>query len=199
MITEIEIETVKISSTRNETAISQLRDQHYREMELKEQRRALKQQLARLDIKAPVSGIVYGLQVFALRAVFRAAEPLLYLVPQDRPLVIAAQVAPMYIDQLFIGQTVFLRFSALDQNNTPELLGLVAQISADTFQNDSAGGAYYRVEITLAQGETARLPEGATLRPGMPVKTYIKIGDHSPLTYLIKPLSNYFVKAFRER
>ena len=93
-------------------------------MELKEQRRALKQQLARLDIKAPVSGIVYGLQVFALRAVIRAAEPLLYLVPQDRPLVIAAQVAPMYIDQLFIGQTVFLRFSALDQNNTPELLGV---------------------------------------------------------------------------
>ena len=199
LITEIEIETVKISNTRHETAISQLRDQHYREMELKEQRRALKQQLARLDIKAPVSGIVYGLQVFALRAVIRAAEPLLYLVPQDRPLVIAAQVAPMYINQLFIGQTVFLRFSALDQNNTPELLGLVAQISADTFQNDSAGGAYYRVEITLAQGETARLPEGATLRPGMPVETYIKIGDRSPLAYLIKPLSNYFVKAFRER
>jgi HlyD family secretion protein len=105
----------------------------------------------------------------------------------------------MYIDQLFIGQTVFLRFSALDQNNTPELLGLVAQISADTFQNDSAKGAYYRVEITLAQGETARLPEGATLRLGMPVETYIKIGDRSPLAYLIKPLSNYFVKAFRER
>ena len=129
-------------------------------MELKEQRRAPKQQLARLDIKAPVSGIVYGLQVFALRAVIRAADPLLYLVPQDRPLVIAAQVAPMCIDQLFIGQTVFLRFSALDKNNTPKLLGLVTQISADTFQNDSAEGAYYRVEITLAQGETARLPEG---------------------------------------
>ena len=199
LITEIEIETVKISSTRHETAISQLRDQHYREMELKEQRRALKQQLARLDIKATVSGIVYGLQVFALRAVIRAAEPLLYLVPQDRPLVIAAQVAPMYIGQLFIGQTVFLRFSARDQNNTPELLGLVAQISADTFQNDLAEGAYYRVEITLAQGKTAHLPEGTTLRPGMPVETYIKIGDRSPLAYLIKPLSNYFVKAFRER
>ena len=168
-------------------------------MELKEQRRAPKQQLARLDIKAPVSGIVYGLQVFALRAVIHAADPLLYLVPQDRPLVIAARVAPMCIDQLFIGQTVFLRFSALDKNNTPKLLGLVTQISADTFQNGSAGGAYYRVEITLAQGETARLPEGTTLRPGMPVETYIKIGDRSPLAYLIKPLSNYFVKAFRER
>ena len=35
LITEIEIETVKISSTRHETAISQLRDQHYHEMELK--------------------------------------------------------------------------------------------------------------------------------------------------------------------
>ena len=199
LITEIEIETFKIGSTRRETAISHLRDQHYREMELTEQRRALKQQLAQLEIKAPVSGIVYGLQVFALRAVIRAAEPVLYIVPQDRPLVVAAQVAPIYIDQLSIGQAVFLRFSALDQNITPELLGQVTQISADTFQNDAAGGSYYRVEIALTRGETARLPQGVSLRPGMPVETYIKTNDRSPLTYLIKPLSNYFAKAFRER
>ena len=168
-------------------------------MELTEQRRALKEQLAQLEIKAPVSGIVYGLQVFALRAVIRAAEPVLYIVPQDRPLVVAAQVAPIYIDQLSIGQAVFLRFSALDQNITPELLGQVTQISADTFQNDAAGGSYYRVEIALTRGETARLPQGVSLRPGMPVETYIKTNDRSPLTYLIKPLSNYFAKAFRER
>ena len=112
---------------------------------------------------------------------------------------VAAQVAPIYIDQLSIGQAVFLRFSALDQNITPELLGQVTQISADTFQNDAAGGSYYRVEIALTRGETARLPQGVSLRPGMPVETYIKTDDRSPLTYLIKPLSNYFAKAFRER
>ena len=119
LITEIEIETFKIGSTRRETAISHLRDQHYREMELTEQRRALKEQLAQLEIKAPVSGIVYGLQVFALRAVIRAAEPVLYIVPQDRPLVVAAQVAPIYIDQLSIGQAVFCGSLHLTKTSHP--------------------------------------------------------------------------------
>ena len=52
-------------------------------MELTKQHRALKEQLARLKIKAPVSSIVYGVQVFALWAVNRAAEPVLYLALQD--------------------------------------------------------------------------------------------------------------------
>ena len=164
-----------------------------------EQRRALIEHLNRLEIKAPVSGIVYGLQVFALRSVIRAAEPVLHLVPQNRPLVITAQVAPIYIDQLFVGQAVVLQFSALDQSKTPELQGHVGQISADIFKSDTTRGSYYRVKIALTEGETARLPKGVTLRPGMPVDAFFKTGDRSALTYLIQPVRNYFIKAFRKR
>ena len=87
LITEIKIEIVKINGKRRETAISQLGDQNFRELELTEQRRAL---IDQLKIKAPVSGIVYGLQVFALRSVIRIALTVFYLVPQSRPLVITA-------------------------------------------------------------------------------------------------------------
>jgi HlyD family secretion protein len=122
----------------------------------------------------------------------------LYLIPQDRPLVIAAQVAPTDIDQMFTGQDVTLRFSALDQRNTPELFGRVTQISADAFEDQGSGLSYYRAEIELNEGELARLPEGIILIPGMPVESYIKTADRSPIAYLIKPLADYFVKAFRE-
>ena len=74
-ITEIDIEVLKLDTTRREEAISQLRDLQYRELELREQRRALIERLSRLDIKAPVSGVVYGLQVFALRSVIRPGRP----------------------------------------------------------------------------------------------------------------------------
>ncbi|KAG1713712.1 Type I secretion system membrane fusion protein PrsE [Nymphon striatum] len=70
----------------------------------------LVRQLDRLDIRAPVGGIVYGLQVFGSRAVIRPADPLLFIVPQDRPLVIATQVAPTDIDVLTVGQEVSVRF-----------------------------------------------------------------------------------------
>ncbi len=197
-ITETQIEILRLSDTRREEAITRLRDLQFRELELAEQRRALLQRLDRLEIRAPVSGIVYGLQVFARRAVLRPADPLLFIVPQDRPLVIMAQVNPMNIDQVFPGQAVTLRFSALDQRRTPELTGRVVQTSADAFADPATGTAFYRTEIVLAEGEMARLPEGTTLIPGMPVEAFIRTGDRTTLDYLVKPLADYFSTALRE-
>ena len=151
-----------------------------------------------MDIRAPVSGIVYGMQVRTPRSVVRAAEPLLYLVPQDRPLVIAARVDLIHIDQLVSGQQVTLRLSALDMRNTPELFGEVVQISADAFEDEATGQSYYRAEITLNAGEMSKLPEGTILIPGMPVEAFIRTGDRTPITYLVRPLTDYFTRAFRE-
>ncbi len=197
-ITETEIEILKLGSTRREEAITQLRDLRYQELELVENRRTLLERLDRLDITAPVSGIVYDLQVHTPRSVIRPADPVLFLVPQDRPLVIAAQVTPTDIDQIYVGQDVTLRFSALDQRNTPDLFGTVTQVSADAFEDEGTRVSYYRAEIELNEGEAHRLPAGTVLIPGMPVESYIRTQDRSPLAYLVKPLADYFVKAFRE-
>lgn len=197
-ITEIDIEILKLGTGQREDAITRLRDLQYRELELAEQRRSLKERLERLDITAPVSGIVYGLQVHTPRSVIRAADPVLYLVPQDRPLVIAARVETIHIDKLFVGQPVTLRFSALDQRQTPELFGTVVQISADAFEDANNQASFYRAEIVLNEGEQSKLPEGTVLIPGMPVETFIRTDDRSPMAYLVKPLADYFTKAFRE-
>lgn len=197
-ITEIEVEILKLGSRRREEAITNLRDIQYRELELLEERRALLEQLNRLDIRAPVDGVVYGLTVFALRAVVRPADPLLYIVPQDRPLIINAEVDPIHIDKLYLDQDVILRFPALDQRTTPELTGTVMQISADAFQEQETRRSFYRAEIALSEGEQAKLPEGVALIPGMPVEAYIRTADRTPIAYLVKPLTDYFNKAFRE-
>ena len=197
-ITEIDIEVLKLGTQRREEAITALRDLQFRELELLEERRALIEQMSRLDITAPVGGVVYGLQVFALRSVIRPADPILYVVPQDRPLIINAQVNPTDIDKLFVGQEVTLRFSALDQRTTPELIGQVVQISADSFQDEATQQSYYRAEVALSEGQRERLPEDVTLIPGMPVETFIRTADRTPLAYLTKPLTDYFAKAFRE-
>ncbi|WP_116598196.1 HlyD family type I secretion periplasmic adaptor subunit [Primorskyibacter marinus] len=197
-ITETEIEILKLTTRRREEAITTLRDLGYRERELAEQRRALVEQLARMEIRAPVSGVIYGLQVFTPRSVIRAADPVLYIVPQDRPLVIAAQVETIHIDKLFVEQNVSLRFSALDQRETPELFGRVTQISADAFTDENSRASYYRAEIVLSEGEIDRLPEDTVLIPGMPVETFIRTDDRTPLAYLVKPFADYFAKAFRE-
>lgn len=197
-ITEIEIEVLTLDTTRREEAITRLRDLQFNELELSERQRTLTRQLDRLDIRAPLSGIVYGLQVFAERSVIRPADPVMFLVPQDRPLVIAAQVQLTDVDQIYVGQEATMRFSAFDQRRTPELFGTVTLISADAFQDDSAVAPFYRVELRLNEGELARLPEDMTLIPGMPVESFVRTADRSPMDYLIKPLADYFAKAFRE-
>ncbi len=196
--TEIDIEILKLGTASQEEAITRLRDLRYRELELSEKRRALKAEIDRLYIHAPVSGIIYGLQVQTPRSVLRAAEPLMYLVPQDRPLVIIVRVMPTNIDQVSVGQKVNLRMSALDSRETPELTGEIAQISADALEDEVTGMSYYRVEIMLSPGEMAKLPKGTILLPGMPVEAFIRTGDHSPMTYLVKPLADYFTRAFRD-
>jgi HlyD family secretion protein len=197
-ITEIDIQILQLGSTQREEAITRLRDLQYRELELAEQRRSLQERLARLDITAPVSGIIYGLTVQTPRSVIRPADPVLYLIPQDRPLVIAARVEPVHIDQVFVGQEVTLRFSALDQRQTPELFGRVVQVSADAFEDQASQISFYRAEVVLQDGEQERLPDGTVLIPGMPVETFIQTDERTPLAYLIKPLADYFTKAFRE-
>jgi len=197
-ITELDIQIEGLETTRREDAISRLRDQQYRTLELEERAGALIEKLMRMDIRAPVSGIVYGLSVFTPRSVIRPADPVMFLIPQDRPLVITVQVPPIDIDQVYVGQNAVLRFSALDQRTTPELFGKVTKVSPDAFQDDASRMSYYRAEILLNEGETDRLPANVTLIPGMPVEAFIRTQDRTPLAYLIKPLADYFAKAFRE-
>ncbi|PIE15054.1 MAG: RTX toxin [Rhodobacterales bacterium] len=197
-ITEIDIEILKFETRRQEEAISNLRDLHFRELEMKEKRSALQERLSRLEIRAPVSGVVYGQQFFAPRAVIKAAEPVLFLIPQDRPLVISAKVHINNIDQVFVGQDVTLRFPVFDSRNTPELKGRVVKMSADAFTDERTQARFYRSEIVMLDGELAKLPPNATLIPGMPVQAFIRTNDRTPLAYLLKPLTDYFSKAFRE-
>lgn len=197
-ITEIDIEILRLGTRRREEAIEQLRDLSAQKRELMEVRSNLRERLARLTITAPVSGIVYDLQVRTPRSVIKPADPVLYLVPQDRPLVIAAHVAPTDIDEVHRDQTVSLRLSALHQRQTPEMAGRVTQVSADAFEDKSSGLAYYRVEIELVPGEMEKLPAETVLLPGMPVESFIRTTDRSPISYLLRPLTDYFVRAFRE-
>ena len=196
--TELDLEIGRVRTARREEAISRLRDLEFQELELSERRRSLTTRINRLSIRAPVSGIIYGLTVFAENSVIRAAEPLLYIIPQDRPLVIMADVDPIHIDQIKLGQDVTLRFSAFDQKTTPELFGSVKRISADAFDDERIAYRYYKTEIELHPNEQNRLPSDSILLPGMPVEVYVQTNERSPIEYLTKPLTDYFNRAFRE-
>lgn len=196
-IAALEIEGLKLESARRETAIAELRDLRVRELELGETRAGLLERRARLEVRAPVAGVVYGSTVFAEKAVVRAAEPLMYIVPQTQPLLVSARVAAVDIDQIHVGQDAALRFTAFNQRLTPEVAGRVIAVSADVIRDEPSGPGYYRVDVApVADGQAVL--ETLALVPGMPVEAFLKTGERTPLSYLTKPLTDYFGRAMRE-
>ena len=196
-ISEIDLELLRVEATTLEEAISESRELGFRELELKERRLALTEQLNRLDIRAPMTGVVLDNTVFALQSVVRPAEPILYVVPNDAEMVIDAQVDPISIDSVYKGQETVLRFSAFNTRTTPELFGNVTNLALDTTTDEQTGLTYYRTEVALNTGELAKL-EGLDLIAGMPVEVYIQTGERTPFQFLLKPVTDYFQRAWNE-
>ena len=196
-ITEIEIEITALTSQQREKAETELRDVAARQLELLERKTALVQRIDRLEVRAPASGVVLGLKVTTPQSVVRPADTLLYVVPQDRPLLVAARVPVTHIDEVHPGQDVHLVFSALPSRTTPDLHGQVTLVSADTLADERSGASYYRIEIAIDAADVQKRV-GAEIVPGMPVEAFIRTADRTPLSYLLKPFTDYFRMAFRE-
>jgi len=148
-------------------------------------------------VRAPMSGVVHGMTVHALRSVVKGAEPILYIIPQDSPMLVKSRIDSIHIDQVHVGMEAALRFSTFDQRTTPEVMGHVVRVSADVFTDDITGQTYYAADIIPQPDELAKLGD-VQLLPGMPVEAFIKTGERTPLSYFVKPMADYFNRAFRE-
>ena len=202
-IAEHEIQILQIDATRIEEAEERARAVQAKENEVREQLASVRDRLGRLEVRAPVAGEVFGMTVFAPREVVRPGEPILHIVPAGAELVAVAQLAPIHVDQVYPGQPATLRFSAFPARTTPEFAGRVEQVSADALRDADRGLSWYQVEVSLGApadvgGASAAEPGGLTLTPGMPVEIHIQTGERSPISYLAKPLTDYFLRSLRE-
>jgi HlyD family type I secretion membrane fusion protein len=191
------ISLLQVETQRREQAVSLLRDLAFTRIELAERRLDLIETLSRLELRAPVEGIVYSSQVFALKSVVQPAQPIMYIVPQDQPLVFVSRVSAVNIDEVYVGQEVSLRIAAFDPRQVPELRGRVQRISADSILDQTTGETFYETHIELEEGEIDKLGEHAMV-PGMPVEAFIRTRERAALVYLTEPLTAFFGRAFRE-
>lgn len=97
-----------------------------------------------------------------------------------------------------VGQSAFIRFTAFNQRTTPEFNGTVIRVAADLTKDQQTGQAYFVARIGLSEGELRRL-DRLKLVPGMLAEAYIRTGDRTAMSFLLKPLTDQFARAFRER
>jgi len=198
-IAEIELQIVQVDRDLASEVARELRDGDAKIAELLERKVVAEDQLKRIDIRAPIDGVVHQSTAHTVGGVVTASgEPLMLIVPESDRLIVEAKVAPQDIDQIHVGQSAVLRFLAFNQQITPEIGGTVSRISADAVSDQRTGGSYYTIRISLASGEIPRLGE-FKLVPGMPVEAFVRTGDRKVISYLLKPLTDQFARAFRER
>jgi HlyD family secretion protein len=197
-ITEIELQIFQIDKDLVSEVSKDLRETNDKIGEFVERKVTAEDQLRRIDIRAPQDGVVLQSTVHTVGGVITAGDTLMLIVPQTDSLSVEARVNPQDIDKLMIGQKTVLRLSAFNQRTTPELNGEVSRVSADTATDQRTGQAYYTIRISLPPTEVARLGD-VRLIPGMPVEAFVQTGERTMLSYLAKPLSDQFMRAFREK
>lgn len=196
-ITETELEIIQVDQDVRSEVGKELADIRGKLSELLECRVAAEDQLRRVDLRAPQSGTVHQLDVHTVGGVVTQGEPVMLIVPDADALRVEAKIAPYDIDQVHLGQPAHLRFTAFNQQTTPELEGKVVLIGADAEQDQKTATKYFLVRIAIDDGEIAKL-RGLKLVPGMPVESFIETEPRTVLSYLIRPIENQIRRAFRE-
>jgi HlyD family secretion protein len=197
-IAENEIQRLTVDSEAKSEAVKDLREAEGKLVELTERRTAAADQLSRVDIKSPVNGLVHQMSVFTVGGVITTTEPLMLIVPEGDKLVIDARIAPSDIDQARSHHEAKIRFPAFNQRTTPSVSGRVTTIAADLTTDPKTGLSYYLARVEISDAEMSKLTE-LKLVPGMPAEVQITTAARTALSYLVKPLSDQFAKAFKER
>lgn len=197
-ITETELQITQIDKTFSTEIAKDFRETQDRIGDLEERRAAAEAKLSRVELRAPMAGAVHQLAFNTTRGVIAPGEAIMQIVPTNERLIVEARIDPNFIDQIRVGQHGVVRFPALDQKITPEVKADVTFISADLEVDQRQGFPFFRVQLVLGESEIARLG-GQRLLPGMPAEVHVQTGERTVLSYFLRPLTDQFNRAFRER
>ena len=208
-IGEAQLQIIRIDQDFRTEVVKELGETQGKEAELVERGVAAKDQLDRIELRAPTSGLIHQLSVHTIGGVIRAGDSIMELVPDSDELLVETRLQPSDIDQVRLGQKAFVRFSAFNQRTTPQLAGTVSYVSATTSHDQAtqvaqggaqggAQGSYFSVRVVLAEEERRRLGD-LQLVPGMPAEVFMLTGKRTMMSYLLKPITEQMQRAFVER
>lgn len=197
-ISELELDILSMEEKARTDAQTELREVETLLSELRERRLLVEDTLQRTDIRAPISGQINDLNINSVGGVISPAEVLATIVPEDAKLVFSARVPAVQIEQVDTNREARLRFSAFEQNETPEIRGTVSYVAAAATRDQTTGADFYQMKVAVEPDQLALLG-GRELRPGMPLEIYITTSERTALSYLVKPFQDQLARAFRER
>ena len=196
-ISEVRVQIAQINREFDQAAITELREAELAIKDMEQEILATRVQLDRVDILAPIPGVIHEQSIFTIGGVIAPGAAILQIIPVDQAMEFEVNVQPQNIDQIFVGQDVSVLFSAFNARTTPQLNGTVKSVSLNTSVNEESGFAFYPVRVEVSTEELQRLGK-QELISGMPIEAFFTTESRSPLNYLTKPLTDNINRAGRE-
>lgn len=158
----------------------------------------LEAQIDRLEIKAPVTGIVKGEEITTVGGVIGPGQKIMEIVPTNAGLIAEVKISPSDIGNIKIGQHCSVKITAFDYSRYGDINGKLISFSATTFLTKD-GIPYYKGRIKLEKNYLGNNPKVNVILPGNVVSADIIIGDKSIMSYLLKPIKVALHSSFTEK
>lgn len=197
-IDEKRLELIRVRRSFHEQVLAELQDVESEIIDLQERANAATHHLQQMVVKAPVDGLIVGLNVHTEGGVVVPGQLLMEIVPDNDALIVEGKVLPSDVDDLLVGQNARVKLSGLQQRITPELTGKLQYVSADSMLDERSGMTYFIIRVSIAAKEIAKLPSDGLI-PGMPAEVFVQTGERTALEYLLQPLSDTIDRAWREK
>ena len=197
-IDEKHLELIRVKRSFHEQVLAELQDVESEIIDLQERANAATHHLQQMVVKAPVGGLIVGLNVHTEGGVVVPGQLLMEIVPDNDALIVEGQVLPTDVDDLRVGQSARVKLSGFQQRTTPELTGMLQYVSADSMLDERSGMTYFIIRVSIAAEELAKLPSEGLI-PGMPAEVFVQTGERTALEYLLQPLSDTIDRAWREK
>lgn len=149
------------------------------------------------EIRAPVAGTIVNLQVFTKGGYITPGSKLLEISPKNAGLIAEAELPVNLIDKVREGMPVRMLFSAFNQNKTPQIPGVLTLVGNDRMTNPDTRKPFYKIQA-IATDEGRQMLGDLEIQPGMPVDVFVKTGERTFVSYMLKPIIDRLDNSLRE-
>ena len=197
-IAESRSQLAALTAETRRTHLDSIHDAQQKVATLDQELRKAEMRAALTRLTAPVDGAIQQLAVHTVGGVVTEAQPLMLMVPRDKPVEIEALLENKDIGFVMAGQRATVKVETFLFTKYGTLEGTVASVSDDAIQ-DEKRGLVYAARIRLEKSEMDIDGRTVRLSPGMAVTVEVKTGKRRVIEYFLSPLMVHGAESLRER
>lgn len=197
-ILEVEAQISNVASKYLEKTAAEMTDVVSELAQISDELEKLRSDLSATEIVAPGDGILIRPIVTNIGTVVAPGDIIAEIVPQSNQLELRAQVLPIDVGSIQVGQKAEIQINGINKRKFKEVNGTVTYVSADSRENQDKTERFFDVVVRI--DEMLRDENGAALLSvGMTGTAFLKGQDRTFATYIVQPIVDSLNGAFSEK